>query len=224
VVNTIIQDTILPELMENYHGLRWQLEGGSREQSEDFAALARGFLLALIIIYALVATQLKSYIQPAIILVSIPLGIAGAIYGHKLLGFDLSFVSLFGVVALAGVVVNASVVLIDRYNIELQEEGASALDAAVRATLRRFRPIALTTITTALGLLPIISETSPQAQFLIPMAVSLATGLVFSSFVMLFALPSLILVIEDIRGAFSSEHRRAARGGASDDGEMPVEG
>jgi len=217
VVNAIIQDTILPELMVAHPGLRWQLEGGSREQNEDFAALGRGFMLAIIVIYALVATQLKSYIQPAIILVSIPLGIAGAIFGHLTLGYDLSFVSLFGVVALAGVVVNASVVLIDRYNIELGEEGATALDAAVRATLRRFRPIALTTITTALGLLPIISETSPQAQFLIPMAVSLATGLVFSSFVMLFALPALILVIEDIRGSFSHEHRLAARGERADE-------
>jgi len=212
VVNDMIQGEILPGLMEKHPGLRWQLEGGSREQNEDFASLFRGFMLAVIVIYALVATQLKSYLQPAIILVSIPLGIAGAIYGHMLLGFDLSFVSLFGVVALAGVVVNASVVLIDRYNYELQEPCATALDAAVRATLRRFRPIALTTITTALGLLPIISETSPQVQFLIPMAVSLATGLVFSSFVMLFALPALILVIEDIRGYFSHEHRMLAKG------------
>lgn len=212
VVNDLIQTDILPSLMTEYSGLRWQLEGGSREQNEDFAALFRGFILAIIVIYALVATQLKSYIQPVIILVSIPLGIAGAILGHKLLGYDLSFVSLFGVVALAGVVVNASVVLIDRYNIELSQDGTNALDAAVRATLRRFRPIALTTITTALGLLPIISETSPQAQFLIPMAVSLATGLVFSSFLMLFALPALILVIEDIRGKFSRVHKEAAQG------------
>lgn len=219
-VNDLIQAEILPELMTSYPGLRWQLEGGSREQSEDFEALFRGFMLAVIIIYALVATQLKSYIQPAIILVSIPLGISGAIVGHLALGYDLSFVSLFGVVALAGVVVNASVVLIDRYNIELREESATALDAAVRATLRRFRPIALTTITTALGLLPIISETSPQAQFLIPMAVSLATGLLFSSFVMLFALPALILVIEDIRGAFSDHHRKVASG---ESGQAPAE-
>ncbi|NVJ98535.1 MAG: efflux RND transporter permease subunit [Alphaproteobacteria bacterium] len=217
VVNDLIQAEILPALMTKYSGLRWQLEGGSREQSEDFASLFRGFMLAVIIIYALVATQLKSYVQPMIILVSIPLGIAGAILGHMLLGYDLSFVSLFGVVALAGVVVNASVVLIDRYNIELKQEDATALDAAVRATLRRFRPIALTTITTALGLLPIISETSPQAQFLIPMAVSLATGLLFSSFVMLFALPALILVIEDVRGFFSHEHRQAALGKVASD-------
>ena len=200
VVNSLIEAEILPDIMAAHPGLRWQLEGGSREQNEDFASLLRGFVLALIVIYALVATQLKSYLQPVIIIVSIPLGIAGAIIGHKLLGYDLSFVSMFGIVALAGVVVNASVVLVDRYNIEISEPGTTALDAAVRATLRRFRPIALTTITTALGLLPIISETSPQAQFLIPMAVSLATGIMISSGLMLFVLPAIVLIIEDLRG------------------------
>lgn len=199
VVNELIQANILPDIMAAHPGLRWQLEGGSREQNEDFASLLRGFVLALLVIYALVATQLKSYLQPVIIIVSIPLGIAGAIIGHMALGFDLSFVSMFGVVALAGVVVNASVVLVDRYNIELAEPGTEPIDAAVRATLRRFRPIALTTITTALGLLPIISETSPQAQFLIPMAVSLATGLLISSTLMLFVLPAIVLIVEDIR-------------------------
>lgn len=199
VVNSLIQASILPDIMAAHPGLRWQLEGGSREQNEDFAALARGFMLALLVIYALVATQLKSYLQPVIIIVSIPLGIAGAIIGHKFLGYDLSFISMFGIVALSGVVVNASVVLVDRYNIELKDPETTPIDAAVRATLRRFRPIALTTITTALGLLPIISETSPQAQFLIPMAVSLATGLLVSSALMLFVLPAIVLIVEDVR-------------------------
>ncbi|WP_262692783.1 efflux RND transporter permease subunit [Kordiimonas aestuarii] len=200
VVNDLIQTDILPDIMAAHPGLRWQLEGGSREQNEDFASLLRGFMLALLVIYALVATQLKSYLQPVIIIVSIPLGIAGAILGHMALGFDLSFISMFGIVALSGVVVNASVVLVDRYNIELKDPDTTPIDAAVRATLRRFRPIALTTITTALGLLPIISETSPQAQFLIPMAVSLATGLLISSTLMLFVLPAIVLIVEDIRG------------------------
>lgn len=205
-VNAIIENQILPELIKEYPGLRWQQDGASREQSEDFASLLQGFILAIIIIYALVATQLKSYIQPLIILISIPLGLAGAVFGHLLLGYDLSFVSLFGVVALAGVVVNSSVVLVDRFNIEITAPDTSAMEAVVRATIRRFRPVALTTITTALGLLPIISETSPQAQFLIPMAVSLATGLVFSSFMMMFVLPALVLVVEDVRNLFGSKH------------------
>ena len=198
-VSAIIESSIMPELIAEFPGLRWQPEGQSREQAEDFAALANGFILAIIVIYALVATQLKSYIQPVVILFSIPLGISGAIFGHWLLGFDLSFISMFGVVALAGVVVNSSVVLVDRFNIEYRVPGTSAMDAVVRATMRRFRPITLTTITTALGLLPIMSETSPQAQFLVPMAVSLATGLVFSSFMMMFVLPALVLVMEDLR-------------------------
>lgn len=209
-VNAIIDNRIMPELMAEFPGLRWQPEGRSREQSEDFAALANGFALAVIVIYALVATQLKSYIQPVVILFSIPLGISGAVFGHLLLGFDLSFVSLFGVVALAGVVVNSSVVLVDRFNIEYSESGVSAMDAVVRATIRRFRPITLTTITTALGLLPIMSETSPQAQFLIPMAVSLATGLVFSSFMMMFVLPALVLVMEDIRNLVPGHAHKTA--------------
>lgn len=198
-VSAIVEGQIIPELLADFPGLRWQPEGQSREQAEDFASLLNGFILAIIVIYALVATQLKSYFQPVVILISIPLGVSGAIFGHLLLGFDLSFVSLFGVVALSGVVVNSSVVLVDRFNIEMKAPGISAMDAVVKATIRRFRPITLTTITTALGLLPIMSETSPQAQFLIPMAVSLATGLVFSSFMMMFVLPALVLVVEDLR-------------------------
>lgn len=199
VVNEIITTSILPDLKEAYPALRWQLEGASREQSEDFASLLNGFILALVVIYVLVATQLKSYIQPVIIIISIPLGFAGAVFGHLALGYDLSFVSLFGIVALSGVVVNSSVVLVDRFNIERVKPDRTATEAVVMATIRRFRPITLTTITTALGLLPIMSETSIQALFLIPMAVSLATGLVFSSLVMMFVLPALVLVIEDIR-------------------------
>lgn len=209
-VNAIITETILPELKEQFPALRWQLEGASREQSEDFASLLNGFVLALIVIYVLVATQLKSYIQPIIIIISIPLGLAGAIFGHLLLGYDLSFVSLFGIVALSGVVVNSSVVLVDRFNIEHKDPENTAAQAVVMATIRRFRPITLTTITTALGLLPIMSETSLQAQFLIPMAVSLATGLVFSSFVMMFVLPALVLVIEDVRSVASKRAQPVA--------------
>lgn len=210
-VSAIVEERIMPALMEEFQGLRWQPEGQSREQAEDFASLLNGFMLAIIVIYALVATQLKSYIQPVVILISIPLGLSGAIFGHMLLGFDLSFVSMFGVVALSGVVVNSSVVLVDRFNIEYAAPGVSAMDAVVSATIRRFRPITLTTITTALGLLPIMSETSPQAQFLIPMAVSLATGLVFSSFMMMFVLPALVLIVEDLRNLVPGHvHPRAS--------------
>ena len=149
-------------------------------------------------IFALVATQLRSYLQPLAIIVAIPLGVAGAILGHFVLGYALSFVSIFGIVALAGVAVNASVVLVDLYN-QYRREGADMITAAADASARRFRPILLTTLTTALGLGPLLLETSPQAQFLIPMGVSLGFGIVISGIMVLFVTPAVTLVIEDLR-------------------------
>ncbi|MFW5661170.1 MAG: efflux RND transporter permease subunit, partial [Oceanicaulis sp.] len=169
------------------------------EQAQDFQSLVQGLLVAVVVMYALLATQLRSYIQPVIILVAIPFGIGGAILGHFLLGYDLSFPSIFGSVALAGVVVNASIVLIDRYNTNREARGMTPVDAIAEAASRRFRPVLITTLTTALGLLPIISEQSPQAQFLIPMAVSLGAGLLFASISILMLLPAFVMIVEDIR-------------------------
>jgi multidrug efflux pump subunit AcrB len=149
--------------------------------------------------YTLLATQLRSYLQPLIILIAIPFGIGGVVLGHFILGYDLSFPSIFGTVALSGVVVNASIVLIDRYNININQRGLTPVDAIAEAAGRRFRPVLITTLTTALGLLPIISEQSPQAQFLIPMAVSLGAGLVFASISILMLLPAFVMIVEDIR-------------------------
>ncbi|HBU62562.1 MAG TPA: AcrB/AcrD/AcrF family protein, partial [Oceanicaulis sp.] len=151
--------------------------------------------------YALLATQLRSYIQPLIILIAIPFGIGGAILGHFILGYPLSFPSIFGMVALSGVVVNASIVLIDRYNLNVNERDMKAEDAIAEAAGRRFRPILVTTLTTALGLLPIIAEQSPQAQFLVPMAVSLGAGLVFASITILMLLPALVMIVDDVRAS-----------------------
>jgi len=169
-------ERIFPKLEETHPGLKWEQAGASREQSEDLASLGDAFLIVMLIIFALVATQLRSYLQPIAILVAIPLGVAGAILGHFVLGYPLSFVSIFGIVALAGVAVNASVVLVDLYNI-YRNEGQDPISAAADASARRFRPILLTTLTTALGLGPLLFETSPQAQFLIPMGVSLGFGI-----------------------------------------------
>ena len=152
----------------------------------------------MLIIFALVATQLRSYLQPLAIIVAIPLGVAGAVLGHFVLGYALSFVSIFGIVALSGVAVNASVVLVDLYN-QYRQQGADMITAAADASARRFRPILLTTLTTALGLGPLLLETSPQAQFLIPMGVSLGFGIVISGFMVLFVTPAVTLVIEDLR-------------------------
>jgi len=197
-VNDVIEQSVMPELEQTYPGLRWVRAGTTREQNEDLAQIGNAFIVVLLIIFAMIATQLRSYLQPLAILISIPLGLAGAILGHLVLGFSLSFISIFGIVALAGVAVNASVVLIDLYN-KNRADGAAPVDAAAAAAARRFRPILLTTLTTALGLAPLLLETSPQAQFLIPMAVSLGFGIVVSGFMVLFVTPSVAVIIEDLR-------------------------
>lgn len=194
----MIERDILPVLENDYPGLQWRLAGAGREQTEDLASLQRGMMIALIVMYTLLATQLRSYLQPIVILIAIPFGVAGAIIGHAIMGFDVSFPSMFGMVALSGVVVNASIVMIDRYNQNV-ELGMNVRDAVAEATARRFRPILITTLTTALGLLPIITETSTQAQFLVPMALSLGAGLLFASTLILLVLPAFVLIVEDIR-------------------------
>lgn len=200
---TQVEAELLSELTERYPGLSATLAGAGREQSEDFASLGRGLLIAIIIMYALLATQLKSYVQPLIILIAIPFGIGGAILGHLILGYDLSFPSIFGMVALSGVVVNASIVLIDRFNINVNERGLKPSEAIAEAAARRFRPVLITTLTTALGLLPIIAEQSPQAQFLVPMAVSLGAGLMFAAVSVLMLLPAFVMIVEGLRGRAS---------------------
>lgn len=198
IANEQIISAILPSLNQSYPGLKWAQAGASREQNEDLASLGQAFVIVLLIIFALVATQLRSYLQPLAIIVAIPLGVAGAILGHFVLGYALSFVSIFGIVALAGVAVNASVVLVDLYN-KNRREGSDPIQAAADASARRFRPILLTTLTTALGLGPLLLETSPQAQFLIPMGVSLGFGIVISGLMVLFVTPAVTLIIEDLR-------------------------
>ncbi len=194
-----VESQILADLEAAYPELRWRLAGAGREQAEDFQSLQRGLMIALVVMYALLATQLRSYVQPVVILIAVPFGIAGAILGHLALGYDLSFPSIFGMVALSGVVVNASIVMIDRYNRNVAG-GIPPDEAIAEAAARRFRPIMITTLTTAFGLLPIITEQSPQAQFLVPMAVSLGAGLLFASTLILLLLPSFVLIVEDLRG------------------------
>ena len=196
--NTAVTNQFVPLLKQQFPGLQIRQAGQGREQSEDLGALGRLTLVALLIIFALMASQLKSYTQPIIILAGVPFGAAGALVGHYLLGYNLSFISIFGMVALSGVVVNDSLVLVDRYN-KLVEEGWDNAEAIIEASRRRFRAIFLTTATTALGLTPMLFETSTQAQFLIPMAVSLATGIVFASVIILFLIPALVMIREDMR-------------------------
>ena len=199
-VNARIQRDVLPDLARRYPGLQIAQAGFGMEQSRDLGALGHLTLVALMVIFALLASQLRSYVQPFIILAAVPFGAAGALIGHFLLGYDLSFISIFGMVALAGVVVNDSLVLVDRYNRLRRDNGVTPIEAVVTAARLRFRAVFLTTATTALGLTPMLFETSTQAQFLIPMAVSLATGIVFASVVILFLVPALVIIREDFHG------------------------
>ncbi len=188
----------LPALMDRYTGLEYSFEGANRDEAESSSAIGRGFVLAMIGIFVLLAMAFRSYLQPVIVMSAIPFGMVGAIVGHLLLGYKMSFISLFGIVALSGVVVNDSLVLIDAAN-RYHREGMSKRDAIIRAGQRRFRPIVLTSLTTFLGLAPMILETSLQARFIIPMAISLGFGILFATVIILLLVPAVFLVIEDLR-------------------------
>jgi multidrug efflux pump subunit AcrB len=164
---------------------------------ESTASLWSGFSIAMLLIYALLALAFKSYTQPLIVMTAIPFGIIGAVIGHMLLGYDLSIVSLMGVIALSGVVVNDSLIMIDYANKKRRDH--SVYESIHEAGLRRFRPIMLTTMTTFGGLAPIILETSSQAFYLIPMAISLGFGIVFATSIILVIVPCLYLSLEDLK-------------------------
>ena len=165
---------------------------------ESTESLFTGLFMAMLGIYALLAIPFKSYFQPLIIMICIPFGIVGAVIGHILLGYSLSLMSLFGIVALSGVVVNDSLVFID-YTNEMRMKGHCAYDAVLEAGTARFRPIMLTTLTTFGGLAPMILETSRQARFLIPMAISLGFGIIFATAITLVLVPSVYMIFEDVR-------------------------
>ena len=190
----------LPDLLQRYPGLSYSLEGQQKEQSEFMERLLRINAMALLAIFVLLAIPLKSYTQPLIIMSAIPFGMIGAVAGHAMLGYDLAIFSLIGIVALSGIVINDSLVMMDLINRE-REEGIPLQQAVRDSGIRRFRAILLTTVTTFLGLTPLLLEKSLQAKFLIPMAVSVAFGVVFATLITLLLVPSLYLILEDIRGA-----------------------
>ncbi len=162
---------------------------------------------ALIVIFTILVFLLKSYVQSGLILTLIPLGIIGAVLGHYIVGIPISILSFLGIVALAGIIINDSVVLVDKYN-NLIAEGIDVGKALYLAGLSRFRPIILTTVTTSIGLAPIILLTSEQGRFLVPMAVSIAFGLIFGTFLTLLMLPSALYVISDLRKIFKKKKNR----------------
>jgi multidrug efflux pump subunit AcrB len=188
----------LPGLVKKYPGLQFSFEGRQADMRESLSSLGYGFILAMFLVYALLAIPLKSYTLPMIIMVSIPFGIVGAVIGHIIMGYSLSIISMMGIVALSGVVVNDSLVLLEFANRQYRA-GMTAFNAVHAAGIRRFRPIMLTTLTTFGGLAPMIFETSRQARFLIPMAISLGFGILFATFISLLLVPCLYVTLEDFR-------------------------
>jgi multidrug efflux pump subunit AcrB len=189
---------VLPDILAGSPGVTYSFEGEQREQRESLGGLGRNFAFAMFVIFALLALLLRSYALPLLVMSTIPLGAVGALAGHALLGLPLSFSSVVGMVALAGVVVNDSLVLVDWTN-RRRQEGCDAGTAVRRAGASRFRPIFLTSLTTCLGLTPLLLEQSVQAQFLIPMAVSIAFGVAAATAISLLIVPSAYLVLEDLK-------------------------
>jgi multidrug efflux pump subunit AcrB len=210
-----MKSTALKELVNDYPGLTYDLEGEEKERRDSMGSIGQGFLMALLLIYTLLAIPFRSYVQPLIIMISIPFGIVGAVLGHMILGFDLSILSMFGILALTGVVVNDSLLLVDFIN-QKRKEGVELFQAVVESAQRRFRPIILTSLTTSLGLTPIILEKSMQAQFLIPMAISLGFGILFATLITLLLVPSLYIILEDIINLFRRDDNRETEVNAPD--------
>ena len=195
-------DHIVP-ILRDYPSVNYSFEGEQREQRDTLGSLFKNFALALFVVYVLLAVPFKSYLQPLIIMSAIPFGFTGAVIGHIIMGMNLAVLSIIGIVALSGVVVNDSLVMVDFINRYKREDGKTSLEAALAAGPRRFRPILLTSITTFVGLFPLLIEKSVQAQFLVPMAISLAYGVLFATLITLILVPTSYLIIDDIKKFFS---------------------
>lgn len=192
------QKNELPTILASYPSLRYSFEGDQREQREAMRGLSWGLLAALFAIYAIMASLLRAYAEAVIVLLTIPWSLAGAVIGHLLLGFDLSIFSVFGMIALCGMVVNGAFVMAVTRR-RMLDQGMPADQVTRLAAMRRFRPIFLTSLTTFLGLMPMIFETSIQALFLVPMAISLGVGTLASSVVILFLIPAAFTMLEDFQ-------------------------
>ena len=210
-INKITTDlrTLLEDVRQRYPDIRYTFEGEQREQKESFGSLAYGSIFVLFCVYTLLAIPLRSYLQPIVVMLVIPFSLVGAILGHMLLGMNLSIMSVMGCLALAGVVINDSLVLVDWIN-RRRAEGMEVFEAVRTAGSARFRPILLTSITTFAGLAPLIWEKSTQAQFLIPMAVSLGFGILYATLLSLILVPSGYLILNDLKNLFGqSDEDRA---------------
>jgi len=192
-----LEKNVLPALMKKYPGLSYGVSGSAEEEAKMATSMITGFALALFGIYALLAIPTKSYLQPLIIMGVIPFGMIGAVFGHWITGYALSMMSLMGVIALSGVVVNDSLIMVDFVNKAIAD-GSDRYTAVVQSGMKRFRAILLTSLTTFAGLVPMLLEDSAQAQEIIPMAISLAFGIVFATVITLLLIPSLYMILEDL--------------------------
>lgn len=190
-----LQADAIPRLLQTYPDLKIELKGEASEQGKSTSSLSQGLVVAVLVIYALLAIPLRSYTKPIVIMSIIPYGILGSILGHWIVGINIGILSLFGTIALCGVVVNDSLVLVAKFT-ELQDEGMNTTQAIAEAGKTRLRAILLTSLTTFAGLTPMLLDDSSQAQFLIPMAVSLGFGILFATFTTLYALP-IVLSFQD---------------------------
>jgi multidrug efflux pump subunit AcrB len=215
-IRTTLGSDILPALAHNIPGLTYSFEGRQAEMRDSMQSLITSFLVALFAIYALLAIPFGSYIQPLIVMMAIPLGFVGAVLGHLLMGYNLSVMSMMGVVALSGVVINDALVMMDFAN-RRRREGIENAEAIIMAGIRRFRPIMLTTLTTFGGLAPMIFETSRQARFMIPMAISLGFGILFATLITLVFVPCLYLIADDVTALFQGKPRPELGGGEQPD-------
>lgn len=213
VINALQAD-VIPALQADVSGMRASFEGEQRQQADALGAMQRGFIIALFVMFALLAIPFRSYIQPLIIMAAVPFGFIGAVIGHLALGLSIGILSLFGIIGLSGVVVNDSLVLIDFIN-QRKREGMPMSEAIREGGKARFRPIMLTSLTTFLGVLPLILERSLQAQFLIPMAVSLGFGILFATSILMMLVPALTKLEYDVEHFFKglrSSHDEAVDG------------
>jgi multidrug efflux pump subunit AcrB len=230
VIVADLKANFLPGLVDRYPGLTYALEGQEKRTRESLDSIKTGYFLALMGIFLLLASQFRSYFQPVIIMMAIPFGLIGAIMGHLILGMEFTIVSIFGIVALSGIVVNDSLILIDFINRAVRS-GMDVEKAVIESGRARFRPVLLTSVTTVAGLFPLLLERSFQTQFLVPMAVSLCFGLMVATVLTLLYVPALYLIVKDITrlfggregGAKGRGHRAWGRWQSTDDGGRRIE-
>jgi multidrug efflux pump subunit AcrB len=203
-----LQESVIPEIVNEYD-LQVDYKGRAEEERETSSDMKQGGMLALVMIYIILAWVFASYSWPLAVMMAIPFGICGAIFGHWLLGIDLTILSQFGIFGLSGIVINDSIILVTFYK-QLRAKGVETRDALVESACLRLRAVMLTSLTTIAGLTPLLFETSLQAQFLIPMAVSISFGLGFATLLVLFVVPVLLSYIEQLAGFIAQKKYRGA--------------